>query len=83
MEQGGAVGVAAFVEVGQSCAEFVMGLAEWPPGGAVDEEVVEEFGELHDGFDSTGQAQFGECVPEVMWAVGEAIRRFDGRVEPD
>lgn len=55
MEQGGAVGVAELVEVGQPCAEVVVGLAEWPPAGVFDEETVdgdvEEFGELHDGFD--------------------------------
>lgn len=36
MEQGGAVGVAELVEVGEPGAELVVGLAERPPGGVVD-----------------------------------------------
>jgi hypothetical protein len=55
VEQRGAVGVVELVEVAEALSEGVVGLPERPARGVFDEEVVdgdvEEFGELHDGFD--------------------------------
>lgn len=83
MEDGCAVGVAELVEVGEAGADFVVSLPERPAHSVVDEEVVdgdvEEFGELHDGFDAsnstrsasaqrltTGRCRRGSAVPSSM-----------------
>ncbi len=53
MKQGGAVDVAELVEVAEPGAELVVRLSERPPGGVLDEEVVdgdvEEIGDFWGG----------------------------------
>jgi hypothetical protein len=55
VDEGGAVVVGWFVELGEAFAEQVGGAAEGPAGCAVDEQVVagdvEGRGEFDDGFD--------------------------------